>query len=479
MIDNDKSNSLSLSGVDWMTVFIFLLLALIGWVSIYAAGYDETRVGVFNSEAGKQIVWIGVSVFIAVSILLIDDKYWHILAQPLYWLSILFLAGTFVFGVEVNAAKAWYEFGSFRIQPVEFVKISTALVLARVMSSYSFNIRQWRSVLWVFALIGLPVFIIVVLQNDMGSALVYGSFLFMLYREGLNGWIYMALILGVSLFILSFFVSPFTLLVGLIGFAVMAEGVMNGRWKTKIIYLASLALAALGLYFCSQAVGGGLSPYACLLICAGISLIPVIVYAYRHRLKNIYLILLLFIGSLFFTQATDYIFHHVAQPHQQQRILILFGLESDPGGAEYNVRQSKIAIGSGGLFGKGFLQGTQTQYDFVPEQTTDFIFCTIGEEWGFAGSLVIITLFTVLIFRLIAMGERQQEAFGRIYCYCVAGIFLFHLLINIGMTVGLMPVIGIPLPFVSYGGSSMMAFTILLFIAVKLDSAKKTHITRI
>jgi len=479
MIAGDKGNQLSPVGVDWMTVFIYLLLVLIGWFSIYAAVYGETSLEFLDTTHGRQLIWVGVSLFIAISILLIDDKYWHILAQPLYWLSILLLMGTAVLGVEVNGAKAWYEFGPVRIQPVEFVKITTSLVLARVMSAYSFNIHSWKSLLSVFFLIGIPVGIIIVLQNDTGSALVYGSFLFMFYREGLNGWIYTALILGISLFILSFFVEPFTLLILLILFAVLAEGLMNGRWKLKIIYLASITLSSFGLYFGIRAIGFELSAYASLLISVGLSLVLAILYAYRQRLRNVYLVILMFGGSLVFTQTIDYVFDHVLQIHQRKRILDLLGLESDPSGWGYHVNQSKIAIGSGGFLGKGFLNGTQTKYDFVPEQSTDFIFCTIGEEWGFVGSLVVIFLFSTLILRLIAMGERQQEAFGRIYCYCVAGILLFHLLINIGMTIGLMPVIGIPLPFVSYGGSSMIAFTVLLFIAIKLDSSKKTHITRI
>ena len=480
MIGAGNDTRISPMGVDWMTVFIYILLVLVGWVSIYAAVYDDAHASIFDisQRYGMQLAWIGVSLFIAVSILLIDDKYWHILAQPLYWISILFLLGTFIFGREVNGARAWYEFGPVRIQPAEFVKITTSLVLARVMSSYSFNIHQPRSILSVFFFMGLPA-IIIILQNDTGSALVYASFLLMLYREGFSGWFYVALILVISLFVLSFYVNPLTLLILLIVFAVLAEGLMNGRWKTKLIYLSAVALGALGLYFGLRLGGVEISAETSLLISVGVSMIFVAIYAYHQRLRNVWLVLLMFVGSFMFTQTIDYVFDNVLQIHQQKRILDLLGLESDPSGWGYHVNQSKIAIGSGGVLGKGFLNGTQTKYDFVPEQSTDFIFCTIGEEWGFVGSTVVILLFIVLILRLVAMGERQHEAFGRIYCYCVAGILLFHLVVNIGMTIGLMPVIGIPLPFVSYGGSSMIAFTILLFIAIKLDSAKKSHITRI
>ncbi|MDR0955447.1 MAG: rod shape-determining protein RodA [Rikenellaceae bacterium] len=469
------------AGEDWGTVLIYLLLILIGWISIYAAVYDEAHASIFDlsQSYGKQLIWIGISLFIGISVLLIDDKYWHILAQPLYWLSIIVLLGTAFLGRDIKGATAWYEIGGISIQPVEFVKITTSLVLARVMSSYSFNIHQPRSVFTVFLLIGLPMAIIVGLQNDTGSALVFGSFFFMLYREGFSGWFYVVGFLFVALFLLSFYVEPLTLLILLIVGGTFAEALMNGRWKSSLIYLSGIALTALALYFGLRLGGIALSAYLCLLIAVALSLVFIVLYAYRNRLKNVYLILILFAGSLAFTQTVDYAFENILQSHQKERVLDFLGLKEDLLGVGYNANQSQLAIGSGAFLGKGFLQGTQTKYDFVPEQSTDFIFCTIGEEWGFVGCTVVIALYVALILRLIAMGERQQEAFGRIYCYCAAGIFLFHILINIGMTIGLMPVIGIPLPFVSYGGSSMIAFTLLLFIALRLDSAKKTHITRI
>ena len=480
MTANNRHTGISPVGVDWGTVLVYLLLVVIGWVSIYAAVFDDAHASIVDLSQlyGKQLIWIGGSVFIGTSILLIDDKYWHILAQPFYWISIVVLLGVFVFGKEVNGAKAWYELGGIRIQPTEFVKITTSLVLARVMSAYSFNIHQPRSILSVFFFMCLPAAIII-LQNDTGSALVYAAFLFMLFREGFNGWFYVTLILLLSLFLLSFWVEPLPLLILLFVLAVIAEGVMNGRWREKLIFLSAVLLLAFGSYFGLRFAGIEFPLYGCLLIAMGIGLVFTIIYAYRNRLRNVYLVILLFTGSLLFTQTIDYGFDNVLQVHQQKRILDLLGIESDLQNWGYNVNQSKIAIGSGGFTGKGFLQGTQTKYDFVPEQSTDFIFCTVGEEWGFIGSTLVVVLFTLLILRLIAMGERQQETFGRVYCYCVAGLFFFHVVINIGMTIGLMPVIGIPLPFFSYGGSSMIAFTVLLFIALKLDSAKKTHITRI
>lgn len=467
-------NELTVGRVDWVTILVYAALVLAGWLNIYAAIYDEAHASIFDlsQRYGMQMIWIGVSAFIAVSILLIDHKYYHILAYPLYWLTILVLLGVLFFGKTVNGAKSWIAIGSFAIQPVEFVKCTTALALARCMSAYSFSITRLKDLFQIGMILGLPV-LIVILQNDTGSALVYGAFFFMLFREGFNGWIYVVLIATVLLFVFSFLLTPAALIILLILSCVAGESMLNGNWRSKVVYLAELTLGTLILYWTlPRIVGHPVLLEVILLIAVTLSLVAVGIYAHRRKIANIPLFILLFFGSVGFTNAVDYIFDNVMQVHQQKRVLDLLGLESDLRGWGYNVNQSKIAIGSGGLAGKGFLQGTQTRYDFVPEQSTDFIFCTVGEEWGFWGSTLVVILFAVLILRLIRMGERQQEAFGRIYCYCVASIFLFHVVINVGMTIGLMPVIGIPLPFFSYGGSSLMAFTILLFIALRLDLAK-------
>nr|WP_310790207.1 rod shape-determining protein RodA [uncultured Alistipes sp.] len=477
MRDNSE-NRLAVGGVDWVAVLAYVLLVLMGWLNIYAAVYDDAHASIFDvgQRYGMQLVWIGASAFIAVSILLIDDKYYHVLAYPLYWIMILVLVGVLLFGKEVNGAKAWIMLGPVAIQPTEFAKFTTALALARYMSSYTFDIRKPGDLLRAGMIVGLPV-LIVILQNDTGSALVYGSFLFMFYREGFNGWVYVALIMIISLFVFSFLLEPVTLLIVLILVCAIGEGVSNGNWKSKVIYLAGLALGSILLYLLFNAVLRiGMSWHTAILIAAVLSVGAVVAYAYRYKIHNILTFTLLFFGSLGFTYTIDYAFQHL-QIHQQKRILDLLGLESDLKGWGYNVNQSKIAIGSGGFSGKGFLEGTQTKFNFVPEQSTDFIFCTVGEEWGFLGSAVIVVLFTVLILRIIRMGERQMEPFGRIYCYCVASIFLFHVAVNIGMTIGIMPVIGIPLPFFSYGGSSLIAFTILLFVAIKLDASKHELLT--
>ena len=471
---SNEENSLTVGGLDWITILVYTVLVLMGWVNIYAAVYDEAHSSIFDisQRYGMQLIWIGVSAFIAISILLIDDKYYHILAYPLYWFSILVLIGVLLFGKEVNGAKSWL----FGIQPSEFVIFTTALALARYMSSYSFDIRNLKHLLHVAILLGLPV-LIVMLQNDTGSALVFGSFLFMLYREGFNGWVYIALIMIISLFIFSFLLEPTALLIVLILVCVVGEGMTNGNWRSKAIYLAGLALGSTLIYtVCQLLLSIDISWYLSILIAATLSIGVVILYAYRYKINNILTFILLFFGSLGFTYTVDYVFNNVLQIHQQKRILDLLGLESDLSHWGYNVNQSKIAIGSGGFSGKGFLEGTQTKFNFVPEQSTDFIFCTVGEEWGFIGSAIVIILFVILILRLIRMGERQQEPFGRIYCYCVASVFLFHITINIGMTIGIMPVIGIPLPFFSYGGSSLIAFTILLFVAIKLDASKHNEL---
>ena len=341
------------------------------------------------------------------------------------------------------------------------------------MSNYSLIMALPVDLFKVGMVVCAPL-LIIVLQNDTGSGIVLGSFLFVLYREGLNKWLCIPVLFIAALFIFSFLLSPMTLLVSLILVCTLSEAMMNGLWRSRIIYLASLALAGILLCLVSQLVAPGvLDLYHALLIVTVLSLAAVAVYAFRANLSNVFITLGLFVGSLVFLPTTDYIFNSILKEHQQNRILSFLGIINDPQGVDYNVNQSKIAIGSGGLWGKGFLEGTQIKYGFVPERHTDFIFCTVGEEWGFAGAAVILSLLCLLILRLMRMGERQEEPFGRIYCYSVAAILLFHVLVNVGMTVGLMPVMGIPLPFMSYGGSSLIAFTILLFIAVRLDASTR------
>ncbi|MEG1611375.1 MAG: rod shape-determining protein RodA [Alistipes sp.] len=471
---SSRHNSI-FDGVDRLTVLFYVLIVLAGCLSIISASVENTTGDLlsFSHFYMKQFVWVGVAWVMALVVLLLDDRFYHMLAYPAYFVGIVVLLAALLIGKEVNGARAWFEFGSFRVQPVEFVKIATALALARVMSNYSFSISRPNDLMKVGAVICLPL-IIIIFQNDTGSGIVLGSFLFVLYREGLNKWLCIPLLLIASLFIVSFLLSPTTLLITLILVVTFSEAMMNGHWHSRIVYLAVVAMTTGALYFVMQLLAPGvMTPYHCLLTVSLLSLIFVAIYAYRANLMNIFITMALFVGTIVFLPTTDYIFNSILKQHQRDRILSFLGIISDPLGTDYNVNQAKIAIGSGGFWGKGFLHGTQIKYGFVPEGHTDFIFCTVGEEWGFLGAITVLGLLCALILRLIRMGERQEEPFGRIYCYSVASILLFHVLVNVGMTIGLMPVMGIPLPFMSYGGSSLIAFTILLFIAIRLDASTR------
>lgn len=463
------------AGVDGITVLLYVLIVLAGCVSIVSASFDDTAADMFSFSHFymKQIVWVGVAWLMAVVVLLLDERFYHMFAYPSYIAGIALLLGALIFGKEVNGARAWFEFGSFRVQPVEFVKIATALALARVMSDYSFSISRVSDLAKVALVICLPLTIII-MQNDTGSGIVLGAFLFVLYREGLNKWLCIPVLLIAALFIISFLLSPMTLLVMLILVCTCSEAMMTGEWRSRIVYLAALAFASGMLYLAMGFIAPGtMDLFRCLLSVTLLSLVVVSVYAYRAKLMHIFITMGLFVGTMVFLPTTDYIFNSILKQHQRDRILSFLGIISDPLGTDYNVNQAKIAIGSGGFAGKGFLHGTQIKYGFVPERHTDFIFCTVGEEWGLLGTLVVLGILCALILRLMRMGERQEEPFGRIYCYSVAAILLFHVLVNVGMTIGLMPVMGIPLPFMSYGGSSLIAFTILVFIAVRLDASTR------
>ncbi len=471
-----RNNKAIFSGsVDWLAILLYVGLVAVGWISICAATFDETAVDIFSFSHYyiKQTLWIGLSAVVAIFVMLLDDKYYHMLAYPAYIAGIVILIGTLLFGKTVNGAKAWIEVGFFSIQPVELTKIATSLALARVMSSYSFSIHKAGDLLRVAVIIGLPLAIII-LQNDTGSGIVLCSFIFVLYREGLNKWLCIPALLIAALFIGSFVFTRMTMLVLLILICVVSEAAMNGLWRSRIIYLAALALGAAVLYLTVNYLFGiAFSAYWSLLTVTLLSLVWVVIYAFKANLRNIFISVAMFVGAMVFLPTTDYIFNSILKEHQQDRIYSFLGIKNDPLGIDFNVNQSKIAIGSGGLTGKGFLGSTQVKYNFVPENHTDFIFCTVGEEWGFIGSLLVLSMYCILILRLMRMGEKLDEPFGRIYCYCVAAILLFHLLVNVGMTIGLMPVMGIPLPFMSYGGSSLMAFTLLLFIAVRLDASRR------
>ncbi len=460
-----------LQRIDWITVLIYLILVFLGWINIYAAVYNEDHGSIFDisQRYGKQLIWIFASFVLIVVVFIFESQFYSVFAYIIYLFMILLLLAVLIFGKEVNGAKSWFEIGNFAIQPAEFAKFSTSLAIARMLSMYKFKVHNLRN-LFLFALLAFFPAILIILQNDTGSALVYMSFIFVLYRFGLTP---VVLIIGVALgflFVLSFFVHITYMTIALSVFAYFIYIYINKNFKT----IAISSGVFLFFLFVFLAIRELFLPQSSIILFYLLSLLVTLIvaslWAYLKRMYYIVYILVLLIGSISFVYSVDYIFNNVLEKHQQTRINVLLGFEQDIRGAGYNVHQSKIAIGSGGATGKGFLQGTQTKFDFVPEQSTDFIFCTVGEEWGFVGTTTVIALFIFLLLRILYIAERQKSTFTSIYAYCVASILFFHFAINIGMTIGLAPVIGIPLPFFSYGGSSLWGFTILLFILVKLDT---------
>lgn len=469
----DRKIGLTSSGIDYTTVFIYLALVIMGWFSIYAAVYNDDQRSIFDltQRYGVQLIWIGISVLLAISILLIDARYYHMFAYPLYWVGILIMIGVALFGKEVNGAKSWIGIGAIGIQPVEFMKIFTALALARFMSSFNFNIKQFKALFYVGAIIIMPVMLIL-LQNDTGSALVFAAFLIILYREGFGKALYLIFGFFALIGVLSFYLNPLMLVLITLVVCIGGEMLSSKNLSYGVRYTAIITLLFIVVEVSRGILGYQSNATLSIIWSVALSLPILTMYAMRKNSKTIWFYVALFIAAVSFVFVIDHVFNEVLQTHQQKRILDLLGIENDPQGWGYNSMQSKIAIGSGGVLGKGFLQGTQTRFSFVPEQSTDFIFCTVGEEWGFLGSITVVILFAVLIFRLMKMGERQKEPFARIYCYAVAAILFMHFFINVSMTIGIFPIVGIPLPFFSYGGSSLLAFTVLLFIAIRLDSSQ-------
>lgn len=460
--------------IDWVSVLLVLVLMILGWINIYAAVYNEEHQSIFDvsQRYGKQLIWIGAAVILGLVLLVIDSNFYVFFAWPIYGFVIFALILVLVAGVEINGSRSWFIIGGdLRLQPSEFAKFATALALSKLISSYNFKISKPLSMLATAAVILLSPALIM-LQPDTGSAIVFMVFLLVLYREGLSGVVLFFAALTVILFLLSMIMENYFLLIVLFTGSVIALHILKQRRKLTLAVLSSgigLTALLLGLNFLS---GGHVDAEWIVLAGISASMAGLMVYTMRVRLDKALVIIGVFFASVVFTYSVDIVFDRVLQPHQQARINELLGLQSDPLGAGYNVNQSKIAIGSGGFSGKGFLNGTQTKYNFVPEQSTDFIFCTVGEEWGFLGSLVVVGLFIALFIRLIYLAERQRSVFSRVYGYSVASILFFHFSVNIGMTVGLMPVIGIPLPFFSYGGSSLWAFTILLFVFLRLDASR-------
>lgn len=462
-----------LANTDWVTVLLYLVMVFLGWFNIYAALYSDEYNNIFDisQQYGKQLMWIGAAAVLALTIMLLEVNFYVFFSYILFGILMFLLLLVPFIGKEINGARSWFQLGPIAFQPSEFAKFATALALARYMSSYGFKLLKTKSLLTIAAIILGPV-IFILLQNDTGSALVYFSFVLVLYREGLSGVVLFFGTLIAILFVLALVLSNLTLAVIMVSMVLLMYLIFNPKLKqfvnTLIVYIASIVFFVLvGLILKTEVD-------VSYFIMAGSVLASLIVLykSVKQKLPNYTKIAIVFIGSILFTISVDYGFENLLEPHHQVRINELLGIESNPHGAGYHVNQSKIAIGSGGGWGKGYLQGTQTKFDFVPEQSTDFIFCTVGEEWGFAGTLTIISLFLFLFMRLVWLAERQRSTFSRIYGYSVAVILFFHFMVNIGMTIGLMPVIGIPLPFFSYGGSSLWSFTILLFIFIRLDASR-------
>lgn len=466
---NSRSNNL-LANIDWVSILLYLLLVLIGWLNIYAAVYDENHSSIFDisQKYGKQLIWIGAAFVLAFLVLLTDSKFFTTFSMVIYGIMIFLLIAVLFFGTETKGARSWFEVGDFRIQPAEFAKFATNLAIAYVMSRHNFKVMCFSSLLTIGLILALPSGLII-LQNDTGSALVYSSFILVLFREGLHGSILLLCFVAAAIFIMALLYSPFTVLLVIIGGTLIAF--YYYRHDIRELFQIILFIGCgFGLFVLIKWMFNLLiSDYYMLLTVYVITSITAIYPIYKRKMKNMITLLLISWLCVGAAPSVNYAFDHL-QPHQQDRINELLGIRVDPKGTGYNVTQSKIAIGSGGLLGKGFLQGTQTKLNFVPEQSTDFIFCTVGEEWGFIGSTLVIVLLAVFILRIIKLAERQRSSFSRIYGYGVASILFFHVAVNIGMTIGMAPVIGIPLPFFSYGGSSLWSFTILIFIFLRLDA---------
>ena len=493
--------------VDWKLVICYLLLVLIGWVNIYASVHSSDPSSIFDwsVRSGKQFVWICTSLGLAGLILFVfNARLWEVISVPSYILVLGLLVLVIFVSNDVKGSHSWFELGPVKFQPAEISKITTSLLLAATMSKPNFKLSRAKDFLLVALIIGVPMLTIVA-ESETGSALVYVGFMFMLYREGLSGWLLAIAGMCILLFILTLKINPYTSILTLLGIVSLCYCAQAGKVRKwvlacglPLIFLAFLPRiwgAVLEAFIPGASVLGTVDPsvraaiigagrytfllkfkpvyvlYLVILVCLPICMAR----AYRDKHMYLWVAIGAFVLGVALIFSTQFLFDNVLQDHQRARIEVLLGMKEDLAGVGYNVNQSKIAIGSGGLFGKGFLHGTQTTYGFVPEQSTDFIFCTVGEEWGFIGCAVVILLYIFLISRIIVDAERSRESFTRIYGYCVASCVFMHLFINIGMTIGLMPVIGIPLPLLSYGGSSLWAFTILIFIFIALYREEKKY----
>jgi rod shape determining protein RodA len=463
--------------LDKATILVFLLIVIIGWFNIYAAVFNEehTKIIDLSQRYGKQFVWILATLVIAVFVVVIDTRFYFFFTYFIYGGLMFLLMMVLIVGKDINGARSWYQIGSLSLQPSEFAKFGTALALAAYLNSRKQDLSKLRVFMISISIILFPAFLIV-LQPDMGSAVVYFALFIVLFREGMSPYIFISGLIMVILFFFTLIFNNIYLTIGIIAAAFILTWFVTRKWKLCLEGLGIFVLVSFIIYLFNSLIIKVLNDEHILFISIILSGTVYAFYFYNKKAISILVIYFFLVGSLAFVNSVDFAFNNLMKPHQKERVEILLGIKSDPHGTGYNVNQSIISIGSGGFSGKGYLKGTQTKFKFVPAQSTDFIFCTIGEEWGFMGSFVVIGLYVFLLIRLIILAERQRSDFSRIYGYGVVSIFFVHFFINIGMAIGLVPVIGIPLPFLSYGGSSLWSFTILLFIFLRLDASRAEYL---
>ena len=469
--------------LDWTTVAFYVILVLMGWISIYGASYNFDQSGIFDfsQRAGKQFIWILTAFGIGGVLLLIDSRLYNIFAYVIYVGIIFLLIVTIFVAPDIKGSRSWLVLGPVSFQPAELAKMATALALSKFMSAYNYKLKNWKDLIPVGFIIFVPSALII-LQNETGGALVFLAFLFMLYREGMNGIVLLIGAFAITLFIIiiRYSIVPIQIDRGTLGMVAAMILIILVQFlyaffigknrKEAIILIVTVIIISIGSYVLNLWIRVNYNYVSIITVVA--SSIYWLFVELINRFRKYWFLIFFSLGSVAFSFSSYYLFENVLEPHQQVRIKVLLNMDDAPLGAGYNVNQSKIAIGSGGFWGKGFLNGTQTKLKYVPEQDTDFIFCTVGEEHGFWGSTLVLFVYWLLLMRLLKIAERQRDIFSRIYGYCVASIFFFHLTINIGMVLGIMPVIGIPLPFFSYGGSSLWGFTIMLFVLLRLDAAR-------
>lgn len=488
MADYRNSNSDTLKHLDWFTIILYLLLVTAGVISIYAASYDFDNASIFSFDefSGKQIRWIGLSLILGTVLLIIDARMYETYAYPIYFAMLILLLVTIFIAPDIKGSRSWLKFGPVSLQPAEFAKFATALAMAKLFSSYNFNLNaKGANYLKALAIIFVPILLILA-QKETGSALVYLALFFVLYREGMSWLVLFAALVAVVIFVVAIKFTE-TAVIGMptgeFAVMVMVMCLMTGM---LVLYVKRFEIARnVFLWFAGTAIIEAVlahwdlhvTGYVYFLSVIGVAVGYCLFEMLRVEAKKLGITVLTVVLSIGFMLSVNVVFSHM-MPHQQKRIQVSLGIVDDPRGDGYNVNQAKIAIGSGGATGKGFLKGTQTKLKYVPEQHTDFIFCTIGEEEGFLGTSLVILLFLMLILRVISLAERQPTTFGRVYAYCVASYLIFHFCINIGMVIGVCPVIGIPLPFFSYGGSSLWGFTILLFILLRIDASRSSRLTQ-